>query len=170
MIRRSWTADDIAVLREMTEAGASLKEMAVRLDTSWQMVGKMRELHGISNGRSRCERCGGPVTQPAVGRKRRFCSSTCTTAQGRERAAVRRAERKPCPQCGADGTFTGTRVMVDGERLKGIVGLHFRIGVLERHGEVTIVMRDVPIDVTGDIPTNIVETGRPVGLGGRTED
>jgi hypothetical protein len=44
-------------------------------------------MKGLPDDPSRCRVCGGPLEQPRVGRKRKFCSKSCARKDERRRAA-----------------------------------------------------------------------------------
>lgn len=102
-MRKQWTETDIQILREMTAAGETLDAMAERLGSDRMTVSSYRYKHGISSARSSCEYCGGKVTQPARGRRRRFCKASCASANFQLKSQVQ-PEARSCQRCGDDLT------------------------------------------------------------------
>lgn len=88
----SWEDD---LVRRMDSDGLGVGEVSGRLGRSRGAVLQRRSQLGVSQGAERCEHCGAALTQPARGRRRRFCGASCARR-------ARRALHRPvaCLHCG----------------------------------------------------------------------
>lgn len=107
-----WTPDDYEMLTTLFQEGLGNDDIARAMDRTASTVSAALRRCELDRGATHCLSCGGPLAQPASGRRRVYCDNKCgqayrSKADHEERVETERealAAKPVCTECGLELT------------------------------------------------------------------